>query len=56
MGVFLTFLRLAALEFGQAVNYSKIASAIGVALNAIRNFHPDINILICHAFEWHDKS
>ena len=39
MGVFLTFLRLAALESGQTLNYSKMANAIGVALNTIRNFY-----------------
>lgn len=38
MGAFVRFLRVAALEAGQAVNYSKLANAIGVAVNTIRNF------------------
>ena len=39
IGAFLTFLRLAAMESGQTVNYSKMASVVGVALNTTRNFY-----------------
>ena len=39
MGAFARFLRLAALEAGQAVNYAKMADAIGVAVNTLRNFY-----------------
>lgn len=39
MGAFLRFLRLAALESGQCVNYTKLAGAVGVAVNTLRNFY-----------------
>jgi predicted AAA+ superfamily ATPase len=39
MGAFVRFLRLAALESGQAVNFSKLAGAVGVATNTLRNFY-----------------
>jgi uncharacterized protein len=39
MGAFARFLRLAALEAGQAVNYAKMADAVGVAVNTLRNFY-----------------
>lgn len=39
MGAFLRFLRLAAMESGQCVNYTKLASTIGVAANTLRNFY-----------------
>ena len=39
MGAFVRFLRLAALEAGQAVNYAKMADAVGVAVNTVRNFY-----------------
>lgn len=38
MGAFSRFLRLAALESGQCVNFSKLAVAVGVAPNTLRNF------------------
>ena len=38
MGAFSRFLRLAALESGQHVNFSKMAVAVGVAPNTLRNF------------------
>jgi len=38
MGAFLRFLRIAALESGQHVNYTKLADAVGVAGNTLRNF------------------
>lgn len=39
MGAFARFLRLAALESGQYVNFTKLASAVGVAANTLRNFY-----------------
>ena len=39
MGAFARFLRLAALESGQCVNFTKLAGAVGVAVNTIRNFY-----------------
>ena len=39
MGAFQRFLRIAALESGQFVNYTKLASAVGVAVNTLRNFY-----------------
>lgn len=38
-GAFLRFLRLAALEAGQHVNFTKMARAVGVAPNTIRNYY-----------------
>ncbi len=37
-GAFLRFLKLAAMESGHRVNYTKLASAVGVAANTLRNF------------------
>ena len=39
MGGFLMFLKLAALESGQTVNYSKLASAIGISVNTVKNYY-----------------
>ncbi|MFH1038822.1 MAG: AAA family ATPase [PVC group bacterium] len=39
MGAFLRFIRLAALESGQYVNYTKLSGVIGVAVNTMRNFY-----------------
>jgi predicted AAA+ superfamily ATPase len=39
MGAFARFLRLAALESGQCVNFTKLAAAVGVAVNTLRNFY-----------------
>ena len=39
MGAFARFLRLAALEAGQAVNYARMADVVGVAVNTLRNFY-----------------
>ena len=39
MGAFARFLRLAALESGQCVNFTKLANAVGVAPNTLRNFY-----------------
>lgn len=39
MGAFLRFVRLAALEAGQYVNYTRMARDIGVAVNTLRNFY-----------------
>jgi predicted AAA+ superfamily ATPase len=39
MGAFLMFLKLAALESGQTVNYSKLAGAIGVSVNTVKNYY-----------------
>ncbi len=39
MGAFLSFLRLAALESGQTVNYSRLASVIGTSVNTVRNYY-----------------
>jgi predicted AAA+ superfamily ATPase len=39
MGAFSRFLRMAALEAGQRVNYTKLAGAVGVAANTLRNFY-----------------
>ena len=39
MGAFVRFLRLAALESGQCVNFTKLATAVGVATNTLRNFY-----------------
>ncbi len=39
MGAFVRFLRLAALEAGQQVNFTKLAHTIGVAVNTLRNFY-----------------
>lgn len=39
MGAFTRFLRIAALESGQRVNFSKLADVVGVAVNTLRNFY-----------------
>ena len=39
MGAFARFLRIAALESGNFVNFTKLASDIGVAVNTVRNFY-----------------
>ncbi len=39
IGGFLMFLKLAALESGQTVNYTKIANAVGVSVNTVRNYY-----------------
>ena len=39
MGAFVRFLRLAALESGQCVNFAKLARDLGVAPNTLRNFY-----------------
>lgn len=39
MGNFLMFLKLAALESGQTVNYSKLANAIGISVNTVKNYY-----------------
>ena len=39
MGAFVRFLRLAALEAGQHVNFTRLARAVGVAANTLRNFY-----------------
>ncbi len=39
MGAFLQFLKLAALESGQVVNYSKLANAIGISVNTVKNYY-----------------
>jgi len=39
MGGFLMFLKLAAVESGQTVNYSKLASAIGISVNTVKNYY-----------------
>ncbi len=39
MGAFSRFIELAAIESGRFVNYSKMASAVGVAVNTLRNFY-----------------
>ena len=39
MGAFVRFLRLAALESGQCVNFTKLGNAVGVAANTLRNFY-----------------
>lgn len=39
MGAFQRFLRLAALESGQRVNHTRLASAVGVATNTLRNYY-----------------
>jgi uncharacterized protein len=39
MGAFVRFLRLAALESGQCVNFTKLAGIVGVAVNTLRNFY-----------------
>jgi len=39
MGAFLRFLKLAALESGQRVNYTRLASVVGVAINTLRKFY-----------------
>jgi uncharacterized protein len=39
MGGFLMFLKLAAMESGQMVNYSKLASIIGISVNTVRNYY-----------------
>lgn len=39
MGAFIRFLRLAALESGQNVNFTKLACVVGVAANTLRNFY-----------------
>ena len=33
------FLKLAALESGQTVNYSKLASVIGISVNTVKNYY-----------------
>ena len=39
MGAFSRFLELAAIESGRIVNYTKMASAVGVAVNTLRTFY-----------------
>ncbi len=39
MSNFLMFLKLAALESGQTVNYSKLAGAIGISVNTVKNYY-----------------
>jgi len=39
MGSFLMFLKLAARESGQTVNYSRLATVIGVSVNTVRNYY-----------------
>jgi uncharacterized protein len=39
MGAFVRFLRLAALESGQCVNFTRLASAVGVAANTLRSYY-----------------
>lgn len=39
IGAFLRFLRIAALEAGQFVNYTKLARVVGVTANTLRNFY-----------------
>ena len=39
MGAFAKFLQVAALESGQCVNFTKLARAVGVATNTLRNFY-----------------
>lgn len=39
MGSFLMFLKLAARESGQIVNYSRLAGVIGVSVNTVRNYY-----------------
>ncbi|NKB68727.1 MAG: DUF4143 domain-containing protein [Candidatus Latescibacteria bacterium] len=39
MGAFARFLRLAATEAGQLVNYARMANTVGVAVNTLRNFY-----------------
>lgn len=39
MSNFLMFLKLAALESGQTVNYSKLASVIGISVNTVKNYY-----------------
>jgi predicted AAA+ superfamily ATPase len=38
MGAFSRFIELAAIESGRFINYTKMASAVGVAVNTLRNF------------------
>lgn len=39
MSNFLMFLKIAAIESGQTVNYSKLASQIGVSVNTVKNYY-----------------
>jgi len=39
MGAFSRFLEIAALEAGRIVNYTKMASVVGVSVNTLRNFY-----------------
>jgi len=39
MGAFVRFLKLAAIDAGQIINYLKMASIVGVAVNTLRNFY-----------------
>jgi len=39
MGSFLLFLKLAARESGQTVNYSRLAGVLGVSVNTVRNYY-----------------
>ena len=39
MGNFLMFLKLAAMESGQTVNYSKLANIIGISVNTVKNYY-----------------
>jgi predicted AAA+ superfamily ATPase len=39
MGSFLMFLKLAARESGQTVNYSRLAAVLGVSVNTVRNYY-----------------
>ncbi len=36
---FLMFLKLAALESGQVVNYSKLAGSVGISVNTVKNYY-----------------
>lgn len=39
MGNFMLFLKLAAAESGQTINYSKLASEIGISVNTVKNYY-----------------
>ena len=39
IGAFMRFLSLAAAESGRLVNYSKLASAVGISVNTVRNYY-----------------
>jgi predicted AAA+ superfamily ATPase len=38
MGAFSRFIEAAAIESGRLINYTKMASTVGVAVNTLRNF------------------